>query len=205
MLLPFFLVSWFINIKFRVYNFFSYYLFCIILILLFLWIILSFIIIVITIILLIINYSCLIILLKLSGLLLVGLITTSQECHNINESISLHECSIHYLQFNDTSLVFDPEVDNCSTVYQAVQTSFTTVCNGMNNSEICTFDLPEPKMEDQRCFHSNWLSVEYKCEGNILEKIKFNCFNMSKTKRFFLGTLAPIININYTPRESQFC
>ncbi|VDH95571.1 Hypothetical predicted protein [Mytilus galloprovincialis] len=93
-----------------------------------------------------------------------GLITTSQKCHNIDESISLHECSKHYLQLNDTSLVFDPQFDNCSTVYQAVQTSVTTGCNDMNNSEICTFDLPEPKMEDQRCFHSNWLSVEYKCE-----------------------------------------
>ncbi|CAG2190855.1 unnamed protein product [Mytilus edulis] len=96
-----------------------------------------------------------------------GLIKTAQKCHNIDESISLHECSKHYLQLNDTSLVFDPQFDNCSTVYQAVQTSVTTVCNNMNNSEICTFDLPEPKMEDQRCFHSNWLSVEYKCEAEV--------------------------------------
>ncbi|XP_076075808.1 MAM and LDL-receptor class A domain-containing protein 1-like [Mytilus galloprovincialis] len=96
-----------------------------------------------------------------------GLIRTSQECLNIDESISLHECSKHYLQFNDTSLVFDPEVDDCSTIYQAVQTSVTTVCNDVNNSDICTFDLSEQIMEDERCFQSNYLSVEYTCEAEV--------------------------------------
>ncbi|VDI67737.1 Hypothetical predicted protein [Mytilus galloprovincialis] len=96
-----------------------------------------------------------------------GSIQSSQKCHNMDESISLHECSKHYLQFNDTSLVFDPEFDNCSAVYQDVQTSIRSFCNDINNSDICTFDLPEPKMEDQRCFYSNWLSVEYKCEAEV--------------------------------------
>lgn len=102
----------------------------------------------------------------------VGLIRTSQECLNIDESISLHECSKHYLQFNDTSLVFDPEVDDCSTIYQAVQTSVTTVCNDVNNSDICTFDLSEQIMEDERCFQSNYLSVEYTCEGIFSKPIE---------------------------------
>ncbi|CAC5403043.1 unnamed protein product [Mytilus coruscus] len=94
-----------------------------------------------------------------------GLIKTSQKCHKIDESISLRECSKYYLQLNDTSLVFDREIDNCSTVYQDVQTSISTVCNDMNNSDICTFYLPELIMEDQRCFQSNWLSLEYRCEA----------------------------------------
>ncbi|CAC5399333.1 unnamed protein product [Mytilus coruscus] len=95
-----------------------------------------------------------------------GLIKTSQKCHKIDESISLRECSKYYLQLHDTSLVFDREFDNCSTVYQDVQTSITTVCNDMKNSNICTFYLPELIMEDQRCFQSNWLSIEYKCEAS---------------------------------------
>ncbi|XP_052068045.1 MAM and LDL-receptor class A domain-containing protein 1-like [Mytilus californianus] len=93
-----------------------------------------------------------------------GLIKTSQTCHNIDESISLHECSKYYLQLNETSLVFDREVDRCSTVYQDVQTSITTLCKEINNSDICTFNLSKLIMEDQRCFQSNWLSVQYKCE-----------------------------------------
>ncbi|XP_052071788.1 MAM and LDL-receptor class A domain-containing protein 1-like isoform X2 [Mytilus californianus] len=100
-----------------------------------------------------------------------GLIKTSQKCHNIDESISLHECSKYYLQLNDTSLVFDREFDNCSAVYQDVQTSITTLCNDMKNSDICAFDLPELIMEDQRCFQSNWLSVEYKCEAEVTSTV----------------------------------
>ncbi|CAC5403046.1 unnamed protein product [Mytilus coruscus] len=93
-----------------------------------------------------------------------GSIQTLQTCHNIDESISLHECSKYYLQLNETSLVFDREFDNCSAVYHDVQTSITTLCNDINNSDICTFYLPELIRKDQRCFQSNWLSVEYKCE-----------------------------------------
>lgn len=101
----------------------------------------------------------------------VGLIKTPQKCHNIDESLSLNGCSKHYLKLNDTSLVFDPEFDNCSAVYKDVQTSITTSCNDMNNSDICTFDLPELIMEHKRCFQSNWLSVEYRCEGNFSETV----------------------------------
>ncbi|CAC5393954.1 unnamed protein product [Mytilus coruscus] len=93
-----------------------------------------------------------------------GLTKTSQSCHNIDETISLHECSKYYLQLNKTSLVFDQEFDNCSVVYHDVQTSITTLCNYMNNSDICTFYLPELIKEDNRCFQSNRLLVEYRCE-----------------------------------------
>ncbi|VDI29786.1 Hypothetical predicted protein, partial [Mytilus galloprovincialis] len=100
-----------------------------------------------------------------------GLITTSQECHNIDEPISLNECSKYYLQPNDTFLVFDPEVDNCSFVYQDVKISVTTACIDLNKSDICTFDFPEPKMEHKRCFQSNWLSVEYRCEADVTDTL----------------------------------
>ncbi|XP_052068042.1 MAM and LDL-receptor class A domain-containing protein 1-like isoform X2 [Mytilus californianus] len=100
-----------------------------------------------------------------------GLIKTSQKCHKIDESISLHECSKYYLQLNDTSLVFDREFDNCSAVYQDVQTSITTVCNDMKDSDICTFNLQELVIKDQRCFQSNWLSVEYRCEAEVTSTV----------------------------------
>ncbi|CAG2236370.1 unnamed protein product [Mytilus edulis] len=100
-----------------------------------------------------------------------GFITTSQKCHNIDDSISLHECSKYYQQLNETSLVFDPQFDNCSTVYQDVQTSVKTSCNDMNNSDICTFDLPELIMEHKRCFQLNWLSVEYRCEADVTDTV----------------------------------
>ncbi|CAG2190856.1 unnamed protein product [Mytilus edulis] len=100
-----------------------------------------------------------------------GLIKTSPKYHNIDESISLNGCSKHYLQLNDTSLVFEPELDNCSAVYQNVQTSITTSCNDMNNSDICTFDLLGVIMEHKRCFQSNWLSVEYRCEAYVTETV----------------------------------
>ncbi|CAC5355495.1 unnamed protein product [Mytilus coruscus] len=56
-----------------------------------------------------------------------GLLKTSQTCQKTDESISLHECSKYYLQHNETSLVFDRELDNCSAVYQDVQTSIKTL------------------------------------------------------------------------------
>ncbi|VDI24292.1 Hypothetical predicted protein [Mytilus galloprovincialis] len=102
-----------------------------------------------------------------------GLIKTSQTCHNIDESISLHECSKYYLQLNKTSLEFDPKVDNCSAAYHDVQTSIATLCNDPNSSYICTFDLPKLIRKDQRCFRPNWLSVEYRCEGNVEQRKYF--------------------------------
>ncbi|VDI26143.1 Hypothetical predicted protein [Mytilus galloprovincialis] len=126
-----------------------------------------------------------------------GLITTSQECHNIDESISLNECSKYYLQFNDTSLVFDPEVDNCSIVYQDVQTSITTSCNDMNNSDICTFDLLEQIKEDHdhrhRCFQSNWLSVEYRCEVEDTTTVAFD-FTSRDDSSTVVETTVPILS-----------
>ncbi|VDI60591.1 Hypothetical predicted protein [Mytilus galloprovincialis] len=95
-----------------------------------------------------------------------GLIKTSQTWKT-DESISLHECSKYYLQLNETSLVFDRQLDNCSAVYQDVQTSVTTLCNNINNSDICTFYLPKLIRKDERCFPSNpvWLTVEYNCKA----------------------------------------
>ncbi|XP_071130569.1 uncharacterized protein [Mytilus edulis] len=93
-----------------------------------------------------------------------AVIDYTESCRNIDESISLSECSKYYLQLNNTRLKFEREWKNCSTVYQDVQSSSRTLCNDMNNSDICTFNLSEEIQNDPRCFLSNSLLVEYKCE-----------------------------------------
>ncbi|VDI39129.1 Hypothetical predicted protein, partial [Mytilus galloprovincialis] len=107
-----------------------------------------------------------------------GLIKTSQKCQKIDDSISLHDCSKNYLHHNDMSLAFDREMNNCSIVYQDVQTSVSTLCSIINNSDICTFYSPEFIMEeDQRCFQSNWLSVEYKCKAGETTTVTAKTFS----------------------------
>ncbi|CAC5389538.1 unnamed protein product [Mytilus coruscus] len=96
-----------------------------------------------------------------------GLIDYRQSCHKTDESISLTGCSKYYLQLNRTRFVFDREFDNCAAVYQDVQASTRSICNDMNNSDVCTFNLSEVIRKDPKCFQSNRLLVEYNCEERV--------------------------------------
>ncbi|XP_052068054.1 uncharacterized protein LOC127707514 [Mytilus californianus] len=101
----------------------------------------------------------------------------SQSCLNTATSISLPECSKYYLQLNN--LVFDKEFDNCSLEYQDVQGLIKTLCDDVDNSDICTINLSEVVKKESRCFQSKRLLVEYTCEErepNILSD------NSQKTK-----------------------
>ncbi|CAC5384131.1 unnamed protein product [Mytilus coruscus] len=93
-----------------------------------------------------------------------GLIDYTQACHATDESISLASCSKYYLQLNRTRFVFDPEFDNCAAVYQDVQASTGPICN---NSDVCTINLSDVIRKDPKCFQSNRLLVEYKCEERV--------------------------------------
>lgn len=101
----------------------------------------------------------------------VGVIDYTDSCRKMDESISLFGCSKYYIQLNKTRFDFDRMLENCSAVYQDVQASSRTSCSDMNNSDICTFDLSQEIQKDPRCFLSNNLLVEYKCEGNVLQII----------------------------------
>ncbi|XP_052069292.1 uncharacterized protein LOC127708463 [Mytilus californianus] len=96
-----------------------------------------------------------------------GVMDYTESCRKIDESISLSGCSKYYLQLNNTRFDFDRRLANCSTVYQDVQASSRTLCNDMNNSDICTFNLSEEIQKDPRCFQSNSLLIEYKCEERV--------------------------------------
>ncbi|CAC5426136.1 unnamed protein product [Mytilus coruscus] len=93
-----------------------------------------------------------------------GLIKYTQSCHKTDESISLSGCSQYYLQPNSTRFVFDREFENCSAIYQDVQTSASTLCNNENRSDVCTFNLSDVIRKDPKCFLSNRLMIQYNCE-----------------------------------------
>lgn len=88
----------------------------------------------------------------------------------MDEPILLYGCSKYYLQLDKARLIFDQELENCSAVYQNIQASRSTLCNYINNSDICTLNLSEEIQKDPRCFLSNSLLIKYKCEGNVLQK-----------------------------------
>ncbi|CAC5411623.1 unnamed protein product [Mytilus coruscus] len=90
-----------------------------------------------------------------------GWINYSQTCLNKAESISLPECSKYYLQLNN--LVFDGGFDNCSVGYKDAQ----GLCDDVDNSDICTFNLSEVIRKEPRCLQSNMLLVEYTCEDRV--------------------------------------
>lgn len=108
--------------------------------------------------------------LKLQVWHFVGLTDYTESCRKMDEPIPLYGCSKYYLQLDKARFIFDQELDNCSAVYQNIQATRSTLCNHMNNSDICTLNLSEEIQKDQRCFLSNSLLVEYKCEGNALQK-----------------------------------
>ncbi|XP_076075807.1 MAM and LDL-receptor class A domain-containing protein 1-like [Mytilus galloprovincialis] len=91
-----------------------------------------------------------------------GSINYSQSCLETTESISLPECSKHYLQLNN--LVFDRGFDNCSAEYQVAQRQIKTLCDDIDNSDICTSNLSEVIKKEPRCFQLNRLLIEYTCE-----------------------------------------
>ncbi|VDI23995.1 Hypothetical predicted protein, partial [Mytilus galloprovincialis] len=93
-----------------------------------------------------------------------GVIDFTESCRKMDESITLSGCSKYYLQLNNTRFDFDQTLENCSAVYQEVQASSRTSCTDINNSDICTFNLSQEIQKDPRCFLSNSLLVEYKCE-----------------------------------------
>lgn len=95
----------------------------------------------------------------------VGSINYSQSCHKMDETIPLSECSKYYLQLNMTSVVFQPKFDDCSADYQDIQTSIINLCNEMDNSDICIFNLSDISKTDRKCFQSNRLLIEYTCDG----------------------------------------
>lgn len=111
--------------------------------------------------------------LKLQVWHFVGLTDYTESCRKIDEPIPLYGCSQYYLQLNKARLIFDQELENCSAGYQNMLATRRTLCNHMNNSDICTLNLSEEIQKDPRCFLSNRLLVEYKCDGNALQKYIF--------------------------------
>ncbi|CAC5389526.1 unnamed protein product [Mytilus coruscus] len=112
-----------------------------------------------------------------------GLINYSQTCLKTDKPITISECSKYYLQFSKINLTLDQKFDDCSTLYKDVQASKRTICNNMNNSDICMFNLSEVIRKDPGCFQSNRLLVEYTCEDIRLPNISSDD---SQTKKSFL-------------------
>ncbi|CAC5389521.1 unnamed protein product [Mytilus coruscus] len=96
-----------------------------------------------------------------------GLLHYTESCRKTDESISLSGCSKYYLQLNDIKFKFDGELENCSAVYQDVKSSSRTLCNDINNADICTVNLSDVIRKDPSCFQSNSLLIEYKCEERV--------------------------------------
>ncbi|CAG2249496.1 unnamed protein product [Mytilus edulis] len=96
-----------------------------------------------------------------------GLTDYTESCRKMDESILLYGCLKYYLQLDKARLIFDQELENCSAVYQNIQASRSTLCNYINNSDICTLSLSEVIQKDSRCFLSNSLLIEYKCEERV--------------------------------------
>ncbi|CAG2242743.1 unnamed protein product [Mytilus edulis] len=94
-----------------------------------------------------------------------GTINYSQTCLKMDESISLQECSKYNLQLNN--LVFDKKYDNCSIYYQNAKGLSKTLCDDVDNADICTFNLSEVIKKRPACFQSNRLLVEYTCEERV--------------------------------------
>ncbi|CAC5389522.1 unnamed protein product [Mytilus coruscus] len=119
----------------------------------------------------------------------ISLLSTSCE---EDEPITIPECSKYYLQFSKINLKLDQKFDDCLAIYKDVQASTRTICNNMNNSDICTFNLSEVIRKDSRCFQSNRLLVEYTCEDIRLPNI---LSDDSQTKKNFLdiGSVVGIV------------
>lgn len=103
---------------------------------------------------------------SITGFVFVGFDNYSQACLTTDESILLHWCSNMYPQLNLTRIMFDQKFDNSSAVNHDAQTSNVTSCIDIDNLDICTFNLSEMIWKDLNCFPSNWLMIEFKCEGN---------------------------------------
>lgn len=96
----------------------------------------------------------------------------SESCVDVKAGTSVRNCANYYL--NQTTLSFEPTIQNCSHAYLKANEIFRSSCDETNVTDNCKVNISEIISEYPRCFQSNTLRVDYACECKCLLYISFN-------------------------------
>lgn len=95
-----------------------------------------------------------------------GMERHSESCVDVKASTSVRNCINYYL--NQTTLSFEPTIQNCSGAYMKANEMLSSVCTESNDTDNCNVNISEIISEHPRCFQSNTLRVDYSCECKCL-------------------------------------
>ncbi|VDI31954.1 Hypothetical predicted protein, partial [Mytilus galloprovincialis] len=91
-------------------------------------------------------------------------------------------CPRGYLDFTNSSLIFEPEKTDlyCSEIYHQTKTRLRTDCRNRNDSQKCVIDLSTDKRSHPECFQLNELQILYTCEEFEDETTTFSTDSKSR-------------------------
>jgi hypothetical protein len=102
---------------------------------------------------------------------LIGVESHSESCVDVKAGTSVKNCTNYYL--NQTTLSFEPTIQNCSVAYMEANEMLSSVCNQLNDTYNCKVNLSEIISEYPTCFQSSTLRVDYSCECKCLYYCSF--------------------------------
>lgn len=106
------------------------------------------------------NFSC------YTSNIFTGLLYHEEMCVPIDEKTPKEtEWPKGYLNFADSHLLFDPEKQECSQIYNQTKNRLLEECKKSNESETCLIDLSTDTSDYPECFQLYDYHIIHTCEG----------------------------------------
>ncbi|VDI45276.1 Hypothetical predicted protein [Mytilus galloprovincialis] len=101
-----------------------------------------------------------------------GLLYQEEMCVPIDEKTHKEtECPKGYLNFADSHLLFDPEKQECSKIYNQTKNHLLEECKKSNDSETCLIDLSTDTSDYPECFQLYDYHIIHTCEDEELTTV----------------------------------